>query len=368
MMKLSLTYIVFELLKLTFELECHHYTQLEVNEHGKASLIQVKPTFSNVTKKQCNDDEKCSRLVVKDNLNNTDISIHEGQVSPEFGTITSRTCGDDERCSRVVLKDQKNMTYQSSDCLRVTHCENPKAFCKNLINLSNGTFVHCKVSCCNSTSCDENTKTNRTCYEYRSFTIRDKIAVKMPNEMFVNTCKNDELCSLGTFKDGKNMTHISLGCMARSVCQNPSTICNKLTHTSSPFVDCNVKCCLGDKCYSELIPTIVSRTDSATPTTGHATLTTGPAMSTTGPATSTTGPATSTTGPAMSTTGLATPTTSPAMSTTGSETPPTGLATPTTGSETPTTGHTVTSAAVCNIKYQVYIIFISLLWYYINLY
>jgi hypothetical protein len=158
------------------------------------------------------------------------VDIESRKVTEVYSQLESKVCELDERCGGVILTDRNNQTHEASACVSHNHCRNPDTFCTTLIEGTNGTFVDCELRCCNESFCLETKKSNGTvskCFEYSSFSLDNDEVKSSSQSTRVRTCKKDELCSKGTFKDRQNNTHISLDCIPKSVCNNLSVFFRK---------------------------------------------------------------------------------------------------------------------------------------------
>ena len=200
------------------------------------------------------------------------VDIESKEVTEVYNQLEPKVCELDETCSGVILTDRNNKTHQASACVDHNHCKNPDGFCKALIEGTNGTFVACELKCCGKSFCLENKKSNETfskCFEHIPFSLDgDKVKLSSHSAR-MKTCKKDELCSRATFTDRENNTHISLDCIAKSVCDNASILCQHFSKTNqqSPFVKCDVECCMDNLCYSDSISRSPSTPSTFTPST-----------------------------------------------------------------------------------------------------
>ena len=187
------------------------------------------------------------------------VIIESKEVVEIYSPMKTTICELDEMCGGVILTDKNNRTHQASACVSHHHCKNPDTFCEALTLGSNGTFVHCELKCCAESFCLDNHtayETSPKCFEYKSFSLADdEVKISHDTNARTKTCNEDEVCSKGSFTDRMNNTHISLDCLPKTVCDNPNKLCEYFTESNqqSPFVRCDVECCLGNLCYSESI-------------------------------------------------------------------------------------------------------------------
>ncbi len=229
------------------------FTSCEINCCTGNLCAEINRTKSVVTKNPNIQKATCSIFTP------FQVNIESRKVTEVYSPLETKTCELDEICSGVILTDRNNRTHHASACVNREHCKNPDMFCKALIEGTNGTFIDCKLKCCNESFCLENKKSNETsskCFEYNSFSLAGNEVKSSFHSTRVETCKEDELCSKGTFTDKENNTHISLDCIAKSVCKNPNMLCQHFSESNqqSPFVKCDVECCIDNLCYSDSIP------------------------------------------------------------------------------------------------------------------
>ena len=202
------------------------------------------------------------------------VNIETRSVTDKYSPLENRICQPDEMCGGVIFTDRSNQVHHASSCVNHGHCKKPDILCSKLMEGSNGTFVDCELKCCNESFCLETKKpyvNSSKCFQYDSFSLVGNEVKISSLGTKVKTCKQDEVCSRGTFKDRENNTHVSLDCVAKSVCDNPRILCQHFSakNKQSPFVQCNIDCCAGNLCYSDSISTSTPRT---IPRTTRATL------------------------------------------------------------------------------------------------
>lgn len=189
------------------------------------------------------------------------VDFEAKQVIENEITFTENVCADDEMCGGLTLKDANNKTHIGSDCVSKNHCQNPEIFCSTVTDGSEGTFRDCVLECCNKSLCLDAKKVTLSsgapkCNHYSSFIIEGGKVKPIDSEQEENVklCQEGELCGRAIFNDHENNTHISLDCLVKTVCEKPSVICRDFAQSNpeSPFVDCNIECCLGDMCFSTL--------------------------------------------------------------------------------------------------------------------
>jgi hypothetical protein len=200
------------------------------------------------------------------------VNIESREVTEVYSPLETKICELDEICGGIILTDRNNRTHHASACVNHGHCKNPDMFCTGLTEGTNWTFIDCELKCCNESFClDEQNSNTMKCFEYNSFSLAGDEVKSSSHTTEIKTCKKDELCSRGTFTDRENNTHISLDCIAKSVCNNPGILCQHFSESNqqSPFVQCNIECCIDNLCYSDSIPPSMppSSTSSTTPTT-----------------------------------------------------------------------------------------------------
>lgn len=188
------------------------------------------------------------------------VNITSRIVTQIYSKRERNVCKLGEICGGVVLTDRNKRTHKASSCIYSGHCKNPDMFCTELIKGTNGTFIDCQLKCCNESFCLEDKKADKKpkCIEYNSFIVAgNTVRASQSHSTRVKTCKANQHCSRTTFTDRKKNTHISLGCIANSVCNKPDILCQYFSANNSqtPFVGCTVECCGGDLCYSDSIQT-----------------------------------------------------------------------------------------------------------------
>ena len=187
------------------------------------------------------------------------VDVESREVKKVYSPVKTKNCEVGDICGGIILTDRNTVAHQASACVSQKDCKNPDVFCTKLTEASNGTFIDCELKCCNESFCLENEKSNETsptCFQYDSFAVNgDEVRIASGGSK-TKTCKKDELCSRGTFTDRKNISHVSLACVKRSVCDNPRILCEYFSESNqrSPFVQCNIECCTDNLCYSDSLP------------------------------------------------------------------------------------------------------------------
>ena len=234
----------------------------------------------------CCDGELCAEMnktkaVVTENTNSHKVTcstftpfqvdVQRKKVEKVYSPPETKNCELNEICGGIILSDRNNAVHQASACVNHNHCKDPVTFCTKLTEASNGTFIDCQLKCCNGSFCLEGKKSDETsprCFEYDSFAVAGDEVEFSSGSSKIKTCKEDELCSRGTFTDRKNNTHVSLDCVKKSLCNNPEILCQYFSEGNqrSPFVGCNIECCTDNLCYSDSLPASSQTPASTTPT------------------------------------------------------------------------------------------------------